>query len=88
MRDVYATTETGPIAIDGELLAGVEVQERAGELWMRSPLLADGYLDDPGGDRRRLPRRLVRDRRRGGVAPTGASCSADEHRRPDRHAVG
>jgi o-succinylbenzoate---CoA ligase len=47
VRDVYATTETGPIAIDGEPLAGVEVQERAGELWIRSPLLADGYLFDP-----------------------------------------
>jgi acyl-CoA synthetase (AMP-forming)/AMP-acid ligase II len=47
VRDVYATTETGPIAIDGEPLAGVEVQERAGELWVRSPLLADGYLGDP-----------------------------------------
>jgi acyl-CoA synthetase (AMP-forming)/AMP-acid ligase II len=47
VRDVYATTETGPIAIDGEPLAGVEVQERAGELWIRSPLLADGYLADP-----------------------------------------
>jgi acyl-coenzyme A synthetase/AMP-(fatty) acid ligase len=47
VRDVYATTETGPIAIDGEPLAGVEVQERAGALWVRTPLLADGYLSDP-----------------------------------------
>jgi O-succinylbenzoic acid--CoA ligase len=46
LRDVYATTETGPVAIDGEPLAGVEVEARAGELWVRSPLLADGYLDD------------------------------------------
>jgi acyl-CoA synthetase (AMP-forming)/AMP-acid ligase II len=47
LRDVYATTETGPVAIDGVPLAGVEVAARAGELWVRTPLLADGYLDDP-----------------------------------------
>ena len=46
-RDVYATAETGPIAIDGLPLAGVEVAERDGTVWVRSPLLADGYHDDP-----------------------------------------
>ena len=46
-RDVYATAETGPVAVDGIPLAGVDVEERGGTLWVRSPLLADGYHDDP-----------------------------------------
>ena len=46
-RDVYATAETGPVAVDGIPLAGVDVEQRGGTLWVRSPLLADGYHDHP-----------------------------------------
>lgn len=55
VHDVYGTTETGPLAVDGRPLAGVRIREQDGLLIVRTPftggreLVTDrGHLDDRG----------------------------------------
>lgn len=37
VHDVYGTTETGSLTVDGRPLRGVRIRERGGELWARTP---------------------------------------------------
>ncbi len=67
----------GAHADDLRPFPGVEVDVRAGEIWVRSPYLCDGYDGPPGPLRRR--RRRLRDGRRPRLAPG---------RRPDRRGAG
>lgn len=55
VHDVYGTTETGPIAVDGRPLAGVRIRAQDGLLIVRTPftrgkeLVTDrGHLDEQG----------------------------------------
>ena len=56
--EYYGAAELSFVGWSGDGMAwrpfpGVEVQLRGGELWARSPYLADGYLDDGPGALRR-----------------------------------
>jgi fatty acid CoA ligase FadD9 len=42
----YGTTELGTIAVDGVIAKDVEVRLVAGEIWVKSPHVIEGYLGD------------------------------------------
>ena len=78
VRVFYGSTEAGGVSVlehaDIEAKPGscgvpgplVKVRvDEAGRLWVRGPLLFDGYLDDPPGHAGGAARRLVRHRRPG-----------------------
>ncbi|HEX5858701.1 MAG TPA: AMP-binding protein [Microbacterium sp.] len=53
----YGSTETsGGCVYDGVPLSGVRVRERAGELQLAAPMLADGYLGDEAATDAAFPR--------------------------------
>lgn len=62
VRNYYGATEfslvaSGPHVAELRAFPGVEVAERGGELWVRSPYVCDGYLGDDGAVRDAAPLR-------------------------------
>lgn len=50
VHDIYGTTETGPLAVDGRPLRGIRLRERDGQLLARTPFTAGRtFITDRGG---------------------------------------